>query len=346
MQVAERGLLDAVRAARARARERAWQAGAAPTAGPLIIDIDATLITAHTEKDGTAGTFRGGWGFAPLLAFLDGTREPLAAKLRPGNAPAHTAADHIEVLALALGQIPAAERAARSVLVRCDSGGQTHAFTAFCAQAGLEFAVTLNHYPALAEAISAVADRAWTPAVDDDGAPRGNGHVVELTDALDLSAWPEGSRVIVRRERPHPGAQLRLADVDGFRYQAILTTQAGADIAQVERTHRQRGRCEQRVCALKDTGAKNLPFGDEHANALWLELCLIAGDVICWTQHLVLDGELAVCQPRTLRYRLLHTAGRLAFHARQARLRIPRSWPWAGELAAAFARLAALPAPG
>lgn len=340
------GLLDQIRGARAAARQRAWQAGAGPAgagAGALVIDIDASLISTHTEKDGSAGTYKGGWGYHPLLAFLDDTREPLAAKLRPGNAAAHTAADHIAVLQLALEQIPEAEREARGVLVRCDSGGQTHALTQFCADSNVAFAVTLNHYPALAEQIAAVGERAWTPAVDDDGTPRPNGHVAELTDALDLSAWPAGSRVIVRRERPHPGAQLRLADTDGFRYQAILTTQTGPDIAQIERTHRQRGRCEQRIAALKDTGARNLPFSNQAANHIWLELCLIAGDLICWTQHLALDGPLAVCEPKTLRYRLLHTAGRLAFHARTARLRIPRTWPWASELAAAFARLAALP---
>jgi len=115
------------------------------------------------------------------------------------------------------------------VLVRCDSGGQTHAFTAFCAQAGLQFAVTLNHSPALAEAIAGAGDRAWTAAVDDDGAPRENGHVVEVTDALDLSVWPKGSRAIVRRERPHPGAQLRLADTDGFRCQAIWSSPGSVD---------------------------------------------------------------------------------------------------------------------
>jgi hypothetical protein len=343
-RAAERGLLDRVRTARAQARARAWQAGMA-AAGALVIDIDASLISTHTEKDGTAGTYKGGWGFHPLLAFLDGTREPLAALLRPGNAPAHTAADHIAVLKLALEQIPSAARAAQPLLVRCDSAGATHAFTNFCAAAGIVFSVTMNHTPALAAAIDAVDEQAWQPAVDEDGQPRDNGEVVELTDHLDLSRWPQGSRVIVRRERPHPGAQLRLADIDGFRYQATLTSQAGADLAAIERTHRQRGRCEQRVCALKDTGARNLPFGDQHANAIWLELCLTAGDLICWTQHLALGGELAVCEPRTLRYRLLHAAGRLAFHARQARLRIPCSWPWAGQLAAAFARLAALPAP-
>ena len=152
--------------------------------------------------------------------------------------------------------------------------------------------------------------------------------------------------MIVRRERPHPGARLRLADTDSFRYQAILTTLPATDIAQVERIHRQRARCEQRVAALKDCGARNLPFGDQHANQLWLELCLIAGDLLCWTQHLALDGELAIYEPKTPRYRLLHTAARLAFHARQARLHIPRAWPWAGELAAAFQRLAALSAHG
>jgi len=135
-----------------------------------------------------------------------------------------------------------------------------------------------------------------------------------------------------------------LADVDGFRYQAILTTQTGPDIAAIERTHRQRGRGEQRIAALKDCGARNLPFADQHANQIWLELCLVAAELIAWTQHLALDGDLAVCEPKTLRYRLLHTAGRLAFHARSARLRIPHSWPWARELAVAFARLAALPA--
>lgn len=218
----ELGLLDAVRQARAGARERAWQAGAAPADGPLIVDIDATLITTHTEKDGTAGTFKGGWGFAPLLAFLDGTREPLGAKLRPGNAPAHTAGDHIEVLCLALEQIPAAEREKRGLLVRCDSGGATHKFTQFCADANVAFAVTLNHYPALAEAIAAAPADAWTAAVDDDGQPRANGEVVELTDALDLTPWPQASRVIVRRERPHPGAQLRLADTDGVKSQDVV----------------------------------------------------------------------------------------------------------------------------
>lgn len=181
-QAADRGLLDAVRGARAQGRASAWQAGVAP-AGPLIVDIDASLISTHSEKDGTAGTYKGGWGFHPLLAFLDGTREPLAAMLRPGNAPAQTAADHIAVLKLALAQIPSAARAVQPVVVRTDSAGATHALTDFCADAGIGFSVTMSHTPALAEAIGAVDDDAWQAAVDDDGQPRDNGQVVELTDS-------------------------------------------------------------------------------------------------------------------------------------------------------------------
>jgi len=188
-------------------------------------------------------------------------------------------------------------------------------------------------------------ETAWTAALDADGEPRENGQVAELTNQLDLSGWPAGARVIVRRERPHPGAQLSFTDHDGHRFQAILTDQPGSDIATLERRHRARARVEDRIRAAKDCGLANLPFRDFDANAVWLELALTAQDILYWTQTLCLTGELARSEPKRLRYRLLHTAGRLAFHARQAVLRLPRTWPWAGELAAAFARLAALPAP-
>jgi hypothetical protein len=168
--------------------------------------------------------------------------------------------------------------------------------------------------------------------------------VAELTDHLDLSAWPEGSRVIVRRERPHPGAQLSFTDHDGHRFLTTLTDLEGGPV-ELERLHRARANSEDRIRTAKQTGLENLPFRDFDHNQVWLELSLIAQDLIAWTQPLALDGELAVCEPKTLRYRLLHTAGRLAFHARRATVRLQRSWPWATALAAAFARLAALPPP-
>ncbi len=187
----------------------------------------------------------------------------------------------------------------------------------------------------------------WAAALDQDGRPRDNGQVAEITDRINLSAWPDGARVIVRRERPHPGAQLSFTDHDGHRFQAILTDQDGENIAALERLHRARARArvEDRIRGAKDCGLTNLPFRDFDANAVWLELVLIAQELLFYTQTLALDGELARAEPKRLRYRLLHCAGRLAFHARQALLRLPRTWPWAGELAAAFARLRALPAP-
>ena len=346
--MAEVELLDAVRAARATARARAFALGARP-AGPLVIDIDATLVTAHSDKDGTGGTYKGGFGFHPLLAYLDcpdgeAGGMPLAGRLRPGNAGANDARDHIAVLADALEQLPREVVETETILMRTDSAGLTHELLSFCHDGNLRFSVGFDLTEPVRRAILALPETAWTAALDADGQPRENGQVAELTDNLELSSWPAGSRVIVRRERPHPGAQLSFTDHDGHRFQAILTDQSDPDIATLERRHRARARVEDRIRAAKDCGLENLPFRDFDANAVWLELALTAQDLLFYTQTLCLTGELARAEPKRLRYRLLHTAGRLAFHARQAVLRLPRTWPWAGELAAAFARLAALPA--
>jgi hypothetical protein len=346
--VCEFGLLDALRRARAVARERAFALGARP-AGPLIIDIDATLVTAHSDKDGTAGTFKGGFGFHPLLAYLDTPERPaggmpLAGRLRPGNAGANDARDHIQVLDDALAQLPREIVETEPIVLRTDSAGATHALLDFCRDARIRFSVGFDLTEPIRQAILALSEHAWTAALDADGQPRDNGHVAELTHLVDLAAWPEGSRVIVRRERPHPGAQLSFTDAEGHRFQAILTDQPDEDIAALERRHRARARIEDRIRAAKQTGMANLPFRDFDANAVWLELVLVAQDLFFYAQTLCLDGDLARAEPKRLRYRLLHTAGRLAFHARQAILRLPRAWPWAGDLAAAFARLAALPA--
>ena len=150
--------------------------------------------------------------------------------------------------------------------------------------------------------------------------------------------------MIVRRERPHPGAQLSFTDHDGHRFQAILTDQPDPDIAYLEARHRGHARVEDRIKAGKDTGMAKLPFRDFAMNTVWLEISLIAQDLLAWTTALCLDGELARSEPKRLRYRLLHTGGRLAFHARQATLHLDRDWPWASELAIAFACLEALPA--
>ena len=335
-------LLDAVRAARARARENAWAAGARPER--IIIEIDATLIAAHSEKEGAAGTFKGGFGFHPLLAYLDESREALAGLLRAGNAGANTAADHVAVVELALEQLPRDVVESAQIVVRTDSAAATHELTDELRAARINFLMGFDLTQTVRRAILELPETAWRQAIRQDGAQREDASVAEISDRLDLAGWPAGCRVIVRRERPHPGAQLSFTDHDGHRFLAPLTDLDG-DPVELERLHRARAGAEDRIRAAKQTGLDNLPFRDFAHNQVWMEISLIAQDLIAWTQHLALDGDLAACEPKALRYRLLHTAARLAFHARQATLRLQRSWPWAHALATAFARLAALPPP-
>ena len=300
-------------------------------------------MTAHSEKQGAAATYKRGFGFHPILCCQGG--EALAGILRPGNAGANSAHDHIGVLVDALDQLPEGvhEDPATPILVRADSAGCTHDFLDAVSEMQLSFSVSMPITQHARDAILTVAESAWTPARCQDGQERDGAWVTELD--LDLAGWPEGSRAICRRERPHPGAQLTFTDHDGHRFQLVLTNQAG-DPVTLEARHRARARVEDAIRAAKDTGLRNLPFRDFAANQAWLELVLIAQDLLCWAQTLLLDGELARCEPKRLRYRLLHTAGRITHSGRRLRLHLPGRWPWAQALVAAFTRLRALPAPG
>ena len=339
---ADSALLDALRAAHARARERFWELHGAPER--LTIDVDATLITAHSDKEQAAGNYKGGYGFHPLQAYADETREALGALLRPGNAGANTAADHITVLDRALEQIPAEEIEQIEILVRADSAGATHGLVDYCREANVRFSVGYELTEPVRAAILEIPADAWVSALDQDGSERENGEVAEITDRVELGSWPHGSRVIVRRERPHPGAQLSFTDHDGYRFQAILTDQPDEHLAIIECRHRQRAHVEDRIRDDKDTGLAKLPFKAFALNEVWLEIVLLAHDLIVWTQALLLDGELAKAEPKKLRYRLLHVAARLAFHGRRAKLRLQHDWAWAEQLLAAFQKLKALPA--
>jgi hypothetical protein len=333
-------LLARVRSARAAARARVWDAGGRPES--ITLDIDATLVTAHSEKELAAGNYKHGYGFHPLGCWLDETGEALAAILRPGNAGANTAADHFSVLALALEQLPA-EDLDREILVRTDIGGATHAFTADCRDAAIRFSVGYELTETVRAAILALPETQWLQAINAEGEPRDGAWVTELTDRLDLSAWPAGSRLICRRERPHPGAQFTIFDEHGYRHTCFLTDQDGNDIAALELRHRGRARVEDSIRAGKDTGMRNLPHHAYQHNQTWLELSLIAQDLLTWTKLICLDGELAKAEPKRLRQRLLHTAAKLVHHGRRTRLRLDRDWPWATALTAAFARLRAIP---
>jgi hypothetical protein len=330
---------EAIRAARAKALKRAWDAGARPET--ITLDIDASLLTAHSEKEGAAGTYKGGFGFHPLLCYLAETGEPLAALLRPGNAGANTAADHFEVLQLALEQLPA-DDLGREILARADIGGRTHAFTQDCRDAGIRFSVGYEVDERVREAVLQTPESAWQSAIDADGAKREGAQVAELTDHVDLSAWPEGTRLIVRRERPHPGAQFCVFDAHGYRHTAFITDQDGDDIAALELRHRRHARVEDSIRIAKETGMRGMPFAAFAHNQAWLEVSLLAQAILRWSALLCLEGELALAEPKRIRQRLLHVAGRITRSGRRTTLRLPRSWPWAQALAAAFARLRAL----
>jgi hypothetical protein len=348
--------LPLLRAVRAQARERAWAAGGGPElSGGLTIDIDATITIAHSEKENSAKTWKKTYGFHPLLAYLDrpdvAGGEGLAGLLRPGNSGSNTTADHITVLGMALAALPAHARPrpgeldSPRVLIRTDAAGATYGFAGACRETGCGYSLGFAVDADVQTAILAVPEPAWTPAYDIDGRPREGAWLTEITGLLDLAKWPSGSRVIVRRERPHPGAQLSFTDLGGHRFTAFLTDTTGGQLADLEVRHRAHARVEDRIRCGKATGLRNLPCRGYAQNKVWLELALTAADLLTWTQALCLHGELARCEPAALRYRLLHVAARLIRSGRRWHLKIDKDWPWATQLATAFARLRAAPWP-
>jgi Transposase DDE domain group 1 len=345
--------LRAIRKARAAARERAWALAGerAPGAdGSLIpVDLDATIVLAHSEKEKAAPTWKKTFGFHPLAAFADhgaaAGGEPLAIVLRPGNAGSNTAAEHIEVTRLALAQLP--RRARRRVLIRTDSGGGTHEFLAWLASPGrrLHYSIGITITDEMQQAILQLPDRIWEPAYDAGGQARPGAWVAELTGLLGLAGWPEGMRVIVRKERPHPGAQLRFTDIGGHRFTAFATDAWRGQLADLELRHRRRARCEDRIRNAKDTGLRNLPLHGFNQNQIWCELVAMACELLAWMQMLALDGPARAWEPKRLRLRMFSAAGRLVCSGRRLRLRLAATWPWASQLTTAITRLQAF-APG
>jgi Transposase DDE domain group 1 len=345
--------LRVIRTARAAARERAWALAGerAPGADGALIPVDtgATIVVAHSEKENAAATWKKTFGFHPLAAFADhgaaGTGEALGIMLRPGNAGPNTASEHIEAARLALAQVP--RRLRRRVLIRTDSGGGTHEFLAWLASPGrrLHYSVGMAITEDMAEAILQLPDRVWEPAYDADGQARPGAWVAELTGLLDLAGWPEGMRVIVRKKRPHPGAQLRFTDIDGHRFTCFATDATRGQLADLELRHRRRARCEDRIRAAKDTGLRNLPLHGFAQNQIWCELVAMACELTAWMQMLALDGTARRWEPKRLRLRLFSAAGRLVRGGHRLRLRIAATWPWASHLTVAITRLHAL-APG
>jgi Transposase DDE domain group 1 len=351
--------LPGVRAARASARTATWAAGAAPTDGEgwLHIDIDATLVIDHSDnKTGATPTWKKTFGHHPLLAFLDRPEiaggEALAGMLRAGNAGSNTASDHVIVLQRALAALPSRWRPdpdhpgnpdAPKVLVRCDTAGATHKFADACRAAWVGFSFGYPVDVRVQDAVDTLnLAETWYPAIDTDGGIRDGAWVAEATDLVNLVAWPPGTRLILRKERPHPGAQLRFTDADGMRVTAFITdTPPGAipgQVAGLELRHRQHARVEDRIRELKATGLRNLPCHSFWANAAWLEIALAAADLVTWARLIGFRSHpaLARAEITTFRYRVLHVAARITRGARQRRLRIDATWRWASAIVAAW----------
>jgi Transposase DDE domain group 1 len=339
-----------LRAAHAQARAAVW-ARRRPLAGvpgrrdggQVILDIDATLVTAHSDKEHAEPTFKRGFGFAPMCAFVDhgehGTGETLTLDLRPGKASPWNSADHHTALDNALVQLPEDERG--QVLVRADTGACSKVFLHRITELGLEFSIGFQAQDTVKAAIETIPEQAWRAALDGDGQPRDGAQVAELTAWMptptrssrpDPKDWPHGMRVIARRERPHPGAQLRLTDHNGWRITCFATNTRGPGwtLAGLEVRHRQRARCEDRIRALKDTGLRNLPFHGYAQNRIWLEIVALAADLLAWTQTLAFNEREPArrWEPKRIRFRLLAVAGRIIRSGRRRRLRLPRDWPW------------------
>ncbi|MFT3860044.1 IS1380 family transposase [Micropruina sp.] len=347
-------VLTAINTARAQARARAWQlagehspAHRASVTEPLTIDVDATLVTAHSDKENARPTFKKGYGFHPLCVFADhgpeGGGEPLAIMLRPGNAGSNTAVDHIQVLRDAFQQLPGLtdRRPGKTVLVRVDGAGYSHQLLDWLTGQRVHYSAGWTLPAEAGPLIEQVPANGWTPAYDAERKPREGAWVADITGLLNLEAWPAGMRIIIRKERPHPGAQLTITDVDGHRITAFATNTRHGQVADLELRHRRRARAEDRIRHAKTTGLTNLPLHGYLQNQIWCTLVALACELKAWMQLLALEGHDARrWEPKRLRYRLYSIPAALTRSSRQTRLRYPTHHPWAALLAIALTALA------
>jgi hypothetical protein len=317
------------------------------------LDLDASLVEIHSEnKEGTAPTYKGGFGFSPMFCFADATGEALAGLLRPGNAGANTVADNLAVLDAGVAQLPTDIAAGhgrgddpalveRAVMVRADSAGCTHGFVHGCRDRNIGFAVVARSNAAIHGAISKILgdESRWSAATRQDGEERPKAAVAELSDLVELPDWPEGTRLIVRREPLHPGAQQSLFPSMTYRYWGHYTDQAG-DPVSLDSHMRAHAHVEDHIRRLKASGLERFPFVDLDANRAWLAEVCFAADLVRWFQLLCCVGEMALAEPKTLRWRLWHTPARIVRKAGAHVVRILDGWPSADAIVASYQRMA------
>lgn len=348
--------LTELRAAVGETRAKVWSRAAVTTGtDPIVLDIDASLVEIHSEnKAGTAPTYKRGFGFHPMFCFADATGEALAALLRPGNAAANNAADHLNVLDTAISQLPDTISSghspgddprivARQIVVRADSAGNTREFIAGCRSRNIGYAVVARQTARIHGTIAnlAVNDKRWKPALRANREQRDDAFVCEISDLIDLSDRPTGTRLIIRREPRHPGAQTSLFPSEAFRYWGHYTDQAGTP-TELDLFMRAHAHVEDHINRLKDSGLARFPFTKLEANQAWLALLTMAADLVRWFQLLCCTTDLTSARPKRLRWQLWHTPARIIRSAGHDVIRILDNWPTTHQLLHAHARINAL----
>jgi hypothetical protein len=369
--------LDKIARARAKARAHVWkliedtpagfpwlEIAGKTLAGWLVIDMDATLVTASSDKEGAAPTWKKGYGFHPLGAWLANTRESLAMLLRPGNAGSNTFTDHKEVLAAALRQVPARFRS--KILIRVDGAGASHDLVSHLLSLSsprrkVLFTCGWMITAADEDAIRQVPAAAWKPGIAQDGSAEDDKDTAEITGLMTRAGnWPDGLRWIARRVKPSRRHLRNLTDYEkktGWKYSITCTNIPDTGIAGVpgshhaqylDTVHREHAVVETGgVRTAKAMGLRNLPSKTWQVNAGWVITANIAADLTAWIRLLGChdDEELRDADPDTLRYRIWHIPARLARHARQRTLGISPDWPWKEAFLTCWLRLCALPSP-
>jgi hypothetical protein len=366
-------VLERIARERAKVRRHVWRQIAARPAGfPwitvagkelqgwIVIDLDATLITAHSAKEGAAATFKKGFGFHPLGCWCANTDESLAMLLREGNAGSNTVADHITVLAAALAQIPDSSHA--KILVRIDGAGATHQLLEYIealntTRRTVRYTVGWTITDADEQAIALLPESAWEDSLHQDGEVHDQAQVAELTGLSTRTGWAGNLRLIARRTLPSRRHAKKLTDFEkktGWRYGITATSinrmhaVPGSHQPQwLDAVHRSHAVVEDRVKTGKNLGLRNLPSKSWTVNRGWVLAANLANDLNAWTRLLGLYDQpgLARATPETLRYRLWHIPARLVRHARRRRLKISRDWPWRHAFTLCWQRLTKLTAP-
>ncbi|MDP9696801.1 UNVERIFIED_ORG: hypothetical protein J2X79_004384 [Arthrobacter globiformis] len=326
-------------------RARAWDAAGnrnpalRETPGhPLIIDLDATLVTSHSDKEKVAGTRIRAVTGSPRLSPVSITARPTApgksslsccaratraptapmttstcSKPPPPNWPAsfHDAEGRLD---------------GKRILVRTDSAGASRKFLWYLHAAGAQFSVSYPVPAAKAHMIDWINDKKnWQPALDQHGTERTDAWVINATDIIPLADYPPGTSIFLRAEPLHPGAQPTLLDLDGHRITAFLTNSPRWHGPFLDARHRARGRCENRIKTLKNTGLGKLPFFDFAANQAWANIAALASNLVSWLQLTALPDchQARVWDIKRWRYRLFATAGKIITRARCRQLLVP-----------------------